>query len=735
MDSFKSLDLKDEYRNKKNNVIKEFFVPTLSLTKHYKRAVGFFSSTSLLEISNGIDQMVSKGGKISLIASPRLSKDDVEAISSGYNRREEVLEAIITKSLDEPQNPFQEMRLNYIANLIAKNILDIKVAFVDSNNSAAMYHEKMGILEDYKDNYIAFTGSLNDSTNSFINNYETIDIYTSWNGDKRRIDLKIQAFEEMWNNVAIGVEIYSFELVKEEIIKKYLIKDIDCENYLFKNDSDYMATEINENIEEYVYDVKSNTPRLSSEYGLYEYQKKAIENWKINDYIGIFDMATGTGKTITGLSAIATICTDIDEPLFIVIVCPYQHLVEQWYTDVIKFNIKPIVAYSTSFQKNWKKRLKLDVFDQNIGVRNKRYVTLLTTNATFSSEYVQNIINSSKKNILLVVDEAHNFGASSLSGLLDNRFKYRLALSATLERYRDIEGTNLLKNYFGNKCIEYNLERAISEKKLTPYKYFIRLVYLTEEELEEYNQLSYEISKALITGANGKTKLSRTGEMLAIKRARLVAGAKNKIDELLDAIQPFRDDNFTLVYCGATSVVDDTNENLAAEASELKQIDLVAKVLWNKYGINVSKYTSEENIHEREVLKKEFSEGENVQVLAAIKCLDEGVNIPSIKRAFILASSTNPKEYIQRRGRVLRTAPEKDYAEIYDFVTIPRPLEDVMSMTKDEIKRDVSLIKNEIKRIYEFSRLSLNPGKSNLFINELLDEYDLLYEEVIEERN
>lgn len=200
-------------------------------------------------------------------------------------------------------------------------------------------------------------------------------------------------------------------------------------------------------------------------------------------------MATGTGKTYTGLGAVSKLSEDLGDELAVIIVCPYQHLVEQWVEDIVRFNISPIIGYSSSSQKDWKKRLSQAVRDQKLRP-DKKFFCFVCTNATFTSQIVQEQISKIKSPVLLLVDEAHNFGARSLSKLLDDRFEYRLALSATLERHRDEEGTAALYNFFGKKCIEYSLERAIKEDKLTPYKYHPVLVYLNEEELEHYEQIS-----------------------------------------------------------------------------------------------------------------------------------------------------------------------------------------------------------------------------------------------------
>ena len=417
---------------------------------------------------------------------------------------------------------------------------------------------------------------------------------------------------------------------------------------------------------------------------------------------------------------------DLNDKLAVIIVCPYQHLVEQWVEDIVRFNMKPIIGFSSSPQRDWKQRLSKAVRDQKLRV-DKSFFCFVCTNATFTNKDVQEQINKIRSPILLVVDEAHNFGAASYARLLDERFTYRLALSATLERHRDEEGTALLYHFFGKKCIEYTLERAIKEDKLTPYKYYPVVVHLNEDELEKYEQLSYEMSKCIIKGKNGKIKLNKHGEILALKRARVVAGASEKLTALRSEIHPYVHDNNILVYCGATNVYD--GNEYVADAEDVRQIEAVTYILGIEMGMEVAQFTSNENMETRAMIKEQFQRGDRLQVIVAIKCLDEGVNIPGIRTAFILASTTNPKEYIQRRGRVLRKAPNKPYAEIYDFVTLPRPLDSVASLTKEQAQRDLSLVKNELARIKEFGRLAQNSMDANNLIWDIQDAYHISDEE------
>lgn len=718
--SFQELDIKKEYRSLLDSVAKDFYIPLLSCAVKYQRAVGFFSSSSLVEISKGISELAKNGGKIQLVASPYLSDEDIEAIKNGYAMRDQVVKEAIRREMTEGKTPFEKARLNLLANLISDGVLDIKIAFTEDSDRMGMYHEKMGIITDAEGNRVAFAGSMNESATAMTLNYETIDVYCSWKDEEDRVIAKENAFASIWNDTEPNIKIIDFPELKQEIIEKYKrsVPDFEIDKKEYAPDIDTVLHTDLGVYSEYV-------PKFPEWFKLHDYQDEAITEWQKRNYRGIFDMATGTGKTYTGLGALTTLSKNIGHKLAAIIVCPYQHLVEQWVEDILKFNIDPIIGYSDSSQKDWPKRLKDAIRDQKLKVRGKEFFCFICTNATFSSDYVQTQLAKIKSDTLLMVDEAHNFGAPYLSCLLYDNYKYRLALSATLDRHNDEEGTAKLYDFFGEKCIEYTLDRAIEEKKLTKYKYYPIVVTLTEEELEAYDNLSYEIGKCIMKGKNGKMKLSSRGEKLALKRSRIVAGAKNKLTMLEEVIQPYIHDKHILVYCGATKGLEQNQDCTDVDSEDIRQIDAVTDLLGNKLGMEVSQFTSKESVEEREVLKREFSAGDTLKVLIAIKCLDEGVNIPKIKTAFILASTTNPKEYIQRRGRVLRLAEGKEYAEIYDFITLPYDTESVTSLTEAQVKRNSTLVKNELRRAEEFSRIAVNMVESASLIDEIKDAYGI----------
>jgi len=665
----------------------------------------------------GISNLANNGGKIRIVASPKLSDADIEAIRKGYEMRDTILRNTVLRELNPPQTKFEEECLNQLANLIAGNILDIKIAFIEQNNNISMYHEKMGLIADSEGNTVAFSGSMNESLTALSLNYESIDVFCSWKSieQRERVEEKRSAFSSIWNNNEPSIIVLEFPELSEQIIRKYRSKIV---NYYENINED--IDELNVTIEQ-----KKIGPIIPPNIILHNYQIEAIDEWEKCNYRGIFDMATGTGKTFTSIGALARLCNALNNNLAAIIICPYQHLVEQWVEDLKIFNINPIIGYSSSSQKNWLKLLKTAISDQKLHVKNKDFFCFITTNATFSSNKIQNLIKNIESSILLIIDEAHNFGSERLSKLLTDKYTYRLALSATIERHNDDEGTQKIYNFFGKKCIQYTLETAINENKLTPYKYFPIITTLQEEERNIYSQLSFEIRKCIILDKFGKPKLSEKGKILAIKRARIIAGAKNKIFKLKDLLSLYKNNKHILVYCGATTILPDNKDYSEIDEEDIRQIDSVTDMIGNQLNMTVAQFTSRENIQKRERLKKEFSEGKTLQILVAIKCLDEGFNIPNIRTAFILASTTNPKEYIQRRGRVLRLAPGKEFAEIYDFITLPHDPEEVHSLTVEQRKQDLSLVKNEISRAEEFSRLAINMAQANKAISYIKEAYSI----------
>lgn len=704
------LNIKSEYRSLIDNVVDDFYVPVLKESVLYQRAVGFFSSSALIAISKGVEGLISNGGKIQIIASPRLSQEDIDEIRKGYEVRK-VLERALLRGIETHNSVEDTSRLSYIASLIANGVLDIKIAFLSTNNEIAMYHEKMGIMNDIEGNAVAFSGSMNESENAFSANYESFDVFCSWTNEKERVFQKQMAFQAIWNDYEPGVETIDFpEAVKDRIY---------AFNNSLRRNSGLKTPEENSLPEDAMF--------LPPDFKIRPYQESAIQNWKENGYCGIYDMATGTGKTLTALASIEQLFSDNHKRLGVVIVCPYQHLVEQWVEDIVRFGIKPIVGYSSSSQKSWKKNLAQAVRSFNLRVSD--FFCFITTNASFVTKTVQDQIGILSEDVVFVVDEAHNMGATNYRRYLPDNIKYRLGLSATIDRHNDESGTIALAEYFGKKCIAYSLKDAIDSQMLTRYYYYPVLTYLDQDELSDYLSITGQLAKA-IHKKNGKVVLTERAKQLLIKRSRVVVGARGKLPELQRQIAPHIDDKHILVYCGATTVRDEDDADFSK-----RQIDLVADLLGNTLNMRVGRFTSQESAQERAQIREAFAEGNALQVLVAIKCLDEGVNIPSIKTAFILASSTNPKEYIQRRGRVLRKFPGKEFAVIYDFITLPFPVNTIATQNSTIIDSTKGLIKRELIRMMDFADIAENPSSTFDLVYDLKHGFNISEEELLGEED
>ena len=692
----------------KCDIIHDFYIPILQETVKYRRAVGFFNSAALYEMAIGLSALVKNNGRIELIVSPRLTQEDIDDIRLGYRKREEIIENSLLRDFPSPSSIKERRQLNLLANLIAEGIMDIKVAFKIDLNVVGIFHEKIGIMEDSEGNRVAFTGSMNETYSGLLHNYESIDVFCSWrNEDSERVAIKEAAFDTLWSNLDPAMEVIDFPKVARERLQTY------------KNETTQQLFEY----EQTAGSEQNNNSffKIPDKVEFYEYQKDAIDSWMKNSYCGIYDMATGSGKTYTALGSITKLSQALDEKLAVIIVAPYQHLVEQWVEDIVQFNVKPIVAYSYPGQK-WRKYFSDAVNAYNSGAID--HFCVIATNATFALADFQNILSKFRKNFLFVVDEAHNFGAKKLSTLLPKKARYRLALSATIERHRDEVGTTLLKKYFGKTCISFTLKEAIQKGFLTSYYYHPIVAYLNPDEFEQYKEITQTIIR---NGGASQENIEKNPyvEMLLIKRARIVSGCKDKVAKLIEAITPYKNDNYILVYCGATKY-DNSYDELNDE-EEVRQIEEVNKRLYFELGMKVHKFTSEENKEERDEIKRMFASGSELQVITAIKCLDEGVNIPAIRKAFILASSTNPKEYIQRRGRVLRRAEGKEYADIFDFITLPRPLDSVAYCDEQELSYDLSLVRKEFIRMMDFAETARNPFE----IDDLKESIQKAYNQII----
>ncbi|MEB3887128.1 DNA phosphorothioation system restriction enzyme [Lyngbya sp. CCY1209] len=448
-------------------------------------------------------------------------------------------------------------------------------------------------------------------------------------------------------------------------------------------------------------------PTLPNSLHLRPYQREAIAGWFANRGRGMLKMATGSGKTITALAIATELYQKINLQVLLV-VCPYRHLVTQWGREAEKFGLKPILAFESVH--NWQKQLSTALYTLRSG--HLPFLTVITTNATLISEGFQSQLRYFPPKTLIVGDEAHNLGAPRLEACLPRNIGLRLALSATPERHYDEEGTDSLIDYFGPVLQpELTLAEAIRLGALVHYLYYPILVELTEAESRTYSRLTTRIGWALMENGEENWDNNETITALLIQRARLIGSATNKLNALRSVMAARLHTTHTLFYCGDGTV--ETSDRTA------RQVEATVALLGSELGYRVNTYTAATPMQQRERLRRQFEAGD-LQGLVAIRCLDEGVDIPAIRNAIILASSSNPRQFIQRRGRVLRPHPGKERATLFDMIVLPPDL------GRDTLEVERNLLRKELRRFMEFADLADNAAEARIKLLQLQKRYGLL---------
>lgn len=679
--SLREISLKYEYRSDGADLVKDFYTPCLRNATRYYRAVAYFTSNGLALNVKGLSTFIRHGGQMNLVTGPKLMSDDIEAIRRGYDAKKQNIDS----SLDCDFGQVSHDRLMLLTWLIAHGHLDIKIACPSDSSTTyphGIYHEKTGVFLDGNNNAIAFSGSSNETVGGLLNNFESIDVHWSWDDIQERVQQKIDNFTKLWNNNTEKLEVIDFlNAVEEGLLIHQTVYE-----------TEQVETPDKPEI------IEQTVPYLPKDIVLRKYQSEAIEAWFETECRGLWEMATGTGKTITALSALAKL-REKQKHLFVVVACPYQHLVDQWYEEAVRFGFKPILAYKNS--ATWVNRLNTALVRYNYGVRD--VVCTITTQTTFIAETMQKLLSKLKRGAVLVADEVHHLGAERSRKRLTDVFNYRLGLSATPNRWFDESGTTALKTYFGDTVYEFSLDQAIKNGYLCPYYYQPHLVELTDEEFEAYEHLTERISKLYHQVESGET--SEVLERLLIKRATLLNRAENKLTKLVELLtDKVGSLHHTLFYCAPGRIT--------------PVLELLTTL-----GLRVAKFTAEESAAERQELLKMFASG-HLQALVAMRCLDEGVDVPSTRTAYILASSSNPKEFIQRRGRILRQSTGKEHAEIHDLIAVP-PI-DYRQYATSTFRTERKIIARELERFNEFAGMALNKFEARDKIWELAKDYNLL---------
>ena len=438
-----------------------------------------------------------------------------------------------------------------------------------------------------------------------------------------------------------------------------------------------------------------------------EYQSEAVEAWMQEEGQGVLHMATGTGKTVTSLLAGARLVELQEGRLALIVAAPYQHLVDQWVTELNEFGVTPIRAYQS--RNSWTDTAVSQFTEFSSGARD--VVAVVTTHATFGSKHFQKVLQRvDGSQTLLIADEVHHLGAPHLRQHLPNAIRARLGLSATPHRWYDEEGTGAIMDYFSNGVVyEFGLEEAIANGYLSEYYYVPHIVHLTDEESEDYIALSRAIGKRIgsVSGDIGDVDLQEDEQLqqLLFKRARMIGTAENKLAKLRSLVQRTGDIHHTLVYCS------DGQIHTEGEATK-RQLDAVTEMLGKELGLKTHKFTYEEDQGTRERLLEDFEDG-TLDALVAIRCLDEGVDVPATETAFVLASSSNPRQFVQRRGRILRPHPSKEHAIIHDFIVAP-PSDIRLGESESIFNLERRLVQKELQRASTFADCAKNHPDAEL---------------------
>jgi superfamily II DNA or RNA helicase len=664
---FKDLIINRSYISKGNNNIADSFLnPVLKYTKTYKRSVGFFSSGVFDTIEEGIVFLVRNGGYIQLIASPKLNEEDVEAIRLGYEKRKQLISNCFTREFEKEIEKLNNTKLQMLYDLIARGILDIKIAVTDENGN---YHDKLGILKDVLGNTIVFYGSSNSSYSGYRSNYERIRVSKSWEvGFEEIVREEEEEFDNLWSNKNEFVEVYEYT----EEARKCII----------------------EVVEKRIKGIESDAITLR------DYQKQAIKAWKDNNYHGFYVMATGTGKTWTAIYSAKELIEN--NPCMVVICAPYKHLVKQWSEDVEKaFGDAKIILVSSE-NSNWENQIIEEIIRKKYN--SSKQIIIISTIASFRMKRFMETICKSDEDKLLIVDEAHRFTERPES--LNRIFRFMLGLSATPFSGKSANKGYELMKFFGGQVFSLPIEEALDRGYLVPYFYYPIFVNATEDEEIKFNAITRVILSCFKNGVCINSDLLVKSLRNRLRIISMAEEKQTRIDEIIDTIE---EKNHCVVYCGDGRLFDNKT------GEELRHIQAIKRILSN-HDFKSSQFTAKENISERMQLVDSFNKGE-ISALAAIRCLDEGINIPSIKSALILSSNDDYREFVQRRGRILRTYEEKSSANIYDVVVLP----------SGNLQQWAAI---ELRRCYEYGRLSKNWDVFEPEIINKLMQYGLAIDDV-----
>ncbi len=651
-----ALELSSHYRTGERDPVSGFYKPCLDAAVTYDRAVGYFRSSIFAIIGQPFLDFARRGGKARFICSPSITEEDAKAIASGYVERHEAVELAISRDIDALlSDPAAGHRAKLLASFIKFGALDIKVAIRSEGNG--IYHEKIGVFDDGRGNQVSFLGSANETWSAWHaeGNHESIEVFRSWlPADEVRVNSHQKIFDLLWKGETPGVDTIDFPEAQHRKLLTAAAPGLD--------DPEIEPTQA----------IGSTRRRLLP------HQATAIDLWEKAGRRGVFEHATGSGKTFTAIEAIKKHLA-AGEPAIVLV--PSQLLHEQWKREIFEEIPDASVLMAGGGHAKWRERGRLRSHTSPGLGMNRVVVATMQTAST--DAFINGLAQGD--HLLMVADEIHQIGSPKNSLALAIRSGASLGLSATPIRYGDAEGTQRIFDRFGPVIPPaITLQDAIEAGRLVNYEYFPHAVHLSDDESALWKkltkQISFELAKA--KKKDGTGRLTDKAKMLLIQRSRIAKKARVKTGLATGVIKKeYQEGQSWLVYCEDADQLDEMLSKL--RDAGLKPLDYHSNMSGDKV----------------EALNwfKKFG-----GVLVSIKCLDEGVDIPAVSHAFILASSQNPRQFIQRRGRVLRKSSGKDLAVIHDAIVVP-----VDPKSEGE---QISLLKAELVRALEFADSALNKG-------------------------
>ena len=732
-----------------------FFSEALCNSTQFDIKLGFFSSSAINILSDGFATFLYNGGRMRMVINDVLSVEDQQAFMVGetdvmipYFDLQNIQE--IKRTLSERDKHFFEC----LSWLVRNERLDIKIVAPKCGDGIA--HSKCGVFTDGL-NRVAFEGSCNFSRTALIDNLESITAFCDWDGqgDICKIDDIAEDFERTFSGnddsvlylkadeVKAGIAT-NFEqkdlasLLKDEqnLISRRLVDNLPINVQAVLNKAKRKVESIIDRIEiQSVHDNKTEIPHFPFDEPR-AYQKQAYENWKNNGQKGLFAMATGTGKTLTSLNCLLNIYQKFHFYKALILV-PTITLVDQWEEECERFHFRHIIKVSSK-NPNWKSEIDAIKLKEDFSISNEEpSFIIIATYASFAREPIfQELVGFSKKTcrqMLLIADEAHNMGSGRILDRLSGvKFLRRIGLSATPERQFDDVGNRAIMDFFGCQngyTFEYSMQEAIDNGFLCRYKYYPHLVRLNDSEMNEYLRISLQLAKFYNSDSDSFPMSDDILKRLLLKRKRIVHKAKNKEEIFREIVMNRYSEKgnlkYTLVYVpeGAkpdddTSDIFDVSETVANDDYTDSLIDTYTQIVQEvSKTTTVKKFTSD--VKGRSEILEKYAKGE-IEVLTSMKCLDEGVDVPRSEMAIFCASTGNPRQFIQRRGRILRKHPDKHMAIIHDLVVAPE-----ISRGQENFNMERSLLKGELKRVRDFAVLSENADFAYAELEEILTYYNL----------